>query len=165
MKINEVYQPKAKNLEMQNLQQNAKKTQGATAKDVQTAGNDKLSISGEAKGLQHTDQLVRREFSQIPDARMEKVAAAKARLSEGFYHQPENTDDIAGALLNESPVAHDAKTKALVNDLIREMDTQPDVRGKNVAGAINRRSDGTYNLEEPIRKAGENLWIPPIQRL
>ncbi|MBC8205146.1 MAG: flagellar biosynthesis anti-sigma factor FlgM [FCB group bacterium] len=115
--------------------------------------------------MQHTDKVVRDKLAVIPDVRMEKVQAAKAKLSEGFYNRGENIEEAADAFLKQSPAADEVRTKAAVNELMNKMDELPEARNEEVSNAKNRAYLGEYNREEPIRKVSDNLWIPPLKRL
>ncbi|NQS97828.1 MAG: flagellar biosynthesis anti-sigma factor FlgM [candidate division Zixibacteria bacterium] len=152
---------------VQELKQSAEKTAGKDASQeiVNGNGSDRLSISSEARHLQHTDQVVRSEIKKLPDIRSEKVEAVLSRMKEGYYSSDEAVEHIADAIINHSSKAARKPEESTARVLLNLSDELPETRQTEVAAAKERSAANFYNNEEPLRKASDKLWIPPMERI
>ena len=152
---------------VQELKRFAEKTSGkeASPEIVNGNGSDKLSISSEARHLQHTDQVVRSEVKKLPDVRSDRVNAVLSRMKEGYYSSDEAMENIAGALIDHSSKAARKPEESTAKALLNLIDELPEVRQSEVSAAKERNKNNFYNTDEPTKKASDKLWIPPMQRL
>ena len=166
MNVEHLKASEANRLELNKLKQSAEKTSPGS-KDNNAVGKssaDILSISSEARNLQHTDQAVKSKLSQMPDVRSDKIMAVRERLSQGFYSSDDVLTKSADAVIQQSTETSQKADEATISALLNRMDQEPDIREKEVESAVQRKNSGFYNTDEPIRKTAEKLWIPPIDR-
>jgi len=166
MNVEHLGASEANRLELNKLKQSAEKTSpgGKDNISVGNDGTDKLSISSEARNLQHTDQAVKSKLSQMPEVRSDKIMAARERLNQGYYTSDDVLTKSADAVIQQSAEASRKADEATISALLNKLDQEPDIREKEVETAIQRKDSGYYNTEEPIRKTADKLWIPPIYR-
>lgn len=166
MNVERLKASEANRLELNKLKQSAEKTSpgGKDIKSVGESGADKLSISSEARNLQHTDQAVKSKLSQMPEVRSDKIMAVRERLSQGFYNSDDVLTKSADAFIQQSAEASHKADEATISALLNKLDQEPEIREKEVESALQRKNSGYYNTEEPIRKTAEKLWIPPLER-
>lgn len=124
---------------------------------------DKLSISSEARGLQHTEQVVRAELNSIPDVRLDKIRAAREKILSGFYNSEKGISAAADSLLDTKLTA-EVKETADVDALLNKIDKKTNVRQENIDLAKERNEAGYYNREDTLKTTADKLWIPPLYR-
>ncbi|MBC8278283.1 MAG: flagellar biosynthesis anti-sigma factor FlgM [FCB group bacterium] len=166
MNVEHLTASEANRLELNKLKQSAEKTSpgGKDNISVGNDGTDKLSISSEARNLQHTDQAVKSMLSQMPDVRSDKIMAIQERLSQGHYNSDDVLTKSADAVIRLSAESSRKTDESAIKAILNKLDQEPGIREKEVETAIQRKDSGYYNTEEPIRKTAEMLWIPPINR-
>jgi len=166
MNVEHLGASEANRLELNKLKQSAEKTSpgGKDTISVGESGADKLSISSEARNLQHTDQAVKSKLSQLPEVRSDKIMAVRERLNQGYYASDDVLTKSADAVIQQSAEASHKADEATISALLNKLDQEPEIREKEVESALQRKNSGFYNTEEPIRKTAEKLWIPPLER-
>jgi CMP-2-keto-3-deoxyoctulosonic acid synthetase len=167
MSIENVLRPgNSKYIEINQLKQSAEKTAGKNAETIiqNGEGGDRLSISQEARDLHHTDLLVREELGRLPDIREEKVKEVIDRIKNNSYDNVEIIAKTADAILLQSSQANRIVAEPVIKKLFASSVQMPEIRQEQIDKAKERKEGEFYNQEEPIRKASDNLWIPPLQR-
>jgi len=153
------------NIDVNRLMQSAEKT-GKSSSNSQTSesAEDKLSISTEARDLQHTDVAVKTALSGMPEVREEKLLAVREKLNSGHYFSEENLDDTADSLIAEFSKSSRRAEESTLKVLLNKIDEEPEIRQSAVKDASAKSAAGFYNTEESIRMSAEKLWLPPIHR-
>ena len=166
MNVEHLGTTEANRLELNKLKQSAEKTSAPVKgnNSVKQGGEDKLSISSEARNLQHTDQAVKSKLNQMSDIRPDLVEAIRGRLKSGYYNNDEVLAQSADAVIQQSSKSSRKPEESTINVLLNKLDEEPAVRQNEMNTASGRVESGFYDTEEPIRKTAEKLWIPPIDR-
>ena len=152
-------------LELGKLKQSAEKTgKPVDSSEIETASNDKLSISSQARSLHNTDVRVREKLSELPDIRQERISAVQERLRSDYYLSKEGEGDSAEALIAGFSKASRRDEKSTLRVLLNKLDEEPEIRKPEVERASERSAAGYYNQDEPMKQTADRLWIPPLYR-
>lgn len=92
----------AKNLDVQRTEQPVDR-ETAALPNVNTDsenGEDRITISKEARALLKADRALRDELEKLPGLRKEKIDMAMARIHSGFYSREEVLEKVAEQLLS-----------------------------------------------------------------
>ncbi len=153
------------NIDINRLTQSAEKTgKPSGGKKAEGSTEDKLSISSEARNLQHTDMVVKTALSEMPEIREDKLQAVRERMASGDYFSKDGLEDTADSLISQFSKASRRAEESTMKVLLNKMDEEPEIRQNQVQDAAAKKAVGFYNSDESIKQTGERLWIPPVYR-